>query len=546
MTGFLRNTPIRSKLRYIILATCCVSLLVACGTLFAIQFYLFRKNFIADMESTSRMIAMQSTGPCYLDSKTGGEELLKTLELKPGIVAAKLFRKDDEEPKSPKWVELASFGAFEKELEGRAPSGKDANWWSNHSLMYEFAIVLDQQHIGTLFVKCDYGRQSARLVNLFIAIFCMVLAISVFVAWVISIRLAQVISTPIQKLAETAHAIAEKDNYGLRAERMGNDEVGAFTDSFNFMLDQVQSRDSALKHEIEERERAERTLQQTQTQLVEASHQAGRAEVATGVLHNVGNVLNSVNVSASVISEKLNDNRLEKLQKTAALLLEKNGTLGAFISEDPKGKLIPSYLANLGSHLLSERKEALAELESLTRNIEHIKEIVAMQQSNAKVFGVVERVLPESLVDDAIRMVSMSLRRHQIELVRVVENSHPVEVDRHKVLQILVNLLRNAKHAMENANGEQRLITVTVRGDESRAVAISVVDTGCGIPQENLTKIFSHGFTTRKDGHGFGLHSSALAAQQMGGNLVVKSEGVGHGASFTLKLPPVYQEVATA
>jgi two-component system, NtrC family, sensor kinase len=546
MKNILRNTPIRSKLRYIILATCCVSLLVACGTLFAIQFYLLRKNFIADMESTSSLIATQSKGAVFLDDKKRGDEVLATLELKQGVMAAKLLRKNDDEPERPKWTELAGFGTFGKELENWVPSVKNSEWWSNHDLLFEFAIVFQKQHIGTLFVKCDYGQQSAQLVNLFVAIFCMVLAISVLVAWVISIRLAQVISEPIQKLAETAHAIAEKDNYHLRADKLGNDEVGAFTDSFNFMLDQVQSRDSALKHEIEERERAEKTLHQTQTQLVEASHQAGRAEVATGVLHNVGNVLNSVNVSAAMISEKLNDNRLEKLQRTAALLLEKNGTLAEFISADPKGKLIPSYLANLGTHLLSERKEALAELESLTRNIEHIKEIVAMQQSNAKVFGVVERVRPESLADDAIRMVSMSLRRHQIELVRVVENSHPVDVDRHKVLQILVNLLRNAKHAMETGNCDRRVITVTVRGDESGAVSVCIADTGCGIPQENLTKIFSHGFTTRKDGHGFGLHSSALAAQQMGGNLIVKSEGAGHGASFILQLPPVIQEVTTA
>jgi two-component system, NtrC family, sensor kinase len=546
MKSYLRNAPIRTKLRFIILATCCVSLLVACVTLFAVQFHFFRKNFITDMVSTSRMLAAQSIGALDFESESGANQILQTLLQKSAFTGAKLFvRNEDGANDNTALRELSAFGVIGSEIAPYLATKVEQQWWDGDSLMMACPIHFDGVHKGTLFVRCDYGKQSSHLLNLFFAISCMVLAISVLVAWGISVRLAQVISTPIQKLAETAHAIASQDKYHFRAEKMANDEVGAFTETFNFMLDQVEFRDTALRHEIAERERAEKLLQQTQTQLLEASHQAGMAEVATGVLHNVGNVLNSVNVSASVISEKLNDNRLEKLQRTAAMLIEKNGTLGDFISSDPKGKLIPGYLSNLGAHLITERKEALSELESLSRNIEHIKEIVAMQQSHARVFGMVERIRPEILVDDAIRMVAMSLRRHQVELVREVENSNLVDVDRHKVLQILVNLLRNAKHAMENSESDLRRVTVSVVGDKAGGVAISVTDTGCGIPAENLTKIFSHGFTTRKDGHGFGLHSSALAAQQMGGRLIVKSGGVGHGASFILELPPVNQDIAT-
>jgi len=261
------------------------------------------------------------------------------------------------------------------------------------------------------------------------------------------------------------------------------------------------------------------------------------AEVATGVLHNVGNVLNSVNVSAALISEKLNGDRLDKLRKTAELLAEKNGDIGEFIANDPKGRLIPSYLVNLGNHLVAERNDAVSELESLLRNIEHIKEIVSMQQSHARVFGLMERIEPEALVADAVRMISISLQRHQIDLTTQVIAPRPIEVDRHKVLQILVNLLRNAKHAMNDGDSDIRRITVVISGEDEKLVKITVADTGCGIPAENLTKIFSHGFTTRKGGHGFGLHSSALAAQQMGGRLTVSSAGPGTGASFTLELP---------
>ena len=523
------NSPIRSKLRFIILSTCIVSLLVACGVLFAVQFYFFRKNFIQEMASTAQVIAAQSMGAVDFEGRRAGEEILGTLKAKSGLISAQLFLRTGNG--------LAEIGKMGTDLSTRKRSPVPTRWWEGSDLFFEEPIIRDQEYIGALYLRAGYGQQARNLASLYLAIFCMVLAISVLVAWVISIRMGRLISVPIQKLAETARAIASSDNYDLRAEKLANDEVGAFTETFNFMLDQVQLRDTALRHEIDERQRAEHELQQAQTQLLEASHQAGMAEVATGVLHNVGNVLNSVNVSAALISQKLGGDRLEKLQKTATMMVEQNGNLANFITSDPKGRLIPAYLTNLGSHLLSERKDALAELESLARNIEHIKEIVAVQQSHARVFGVVERIRPEVLVNDAIRMVSVSLRRHQIDLICAVETSSYLEVDRHKVLQILVNLLRNAKHAMEGSESDIRRISVRVSEDETGAVLMTVSDSGCGIPAENLTRIFSHGFTTRKDGHGFGLHSSALAAQQMGGVLTVNSDGPGHGASFALKLP---------
>ena len=66
---------------------------------------------------------------------------------------------------------------------------------------------------------------------------------------------------------------------------------------------------------------------------------------------------------------------------------------------------------------------------------------------------------------------------------------------------------------------------------------ISYIDNGIGIPADNLTRIFGHGFTTRKEGHGFGLHSGALAAKELGGALTVESDGPGKGATFTLEFP---------
>jgi signal transduction histidine kinase len=176
------------------------------------------------------------------------------------------------------------------------------------------------------------------------------------------------------------------------------------------------------------------------------------------------------------------------------------------------------------------------ELVSLRRNIDHIKEIVAMQQSYAKVSGVKEFVEIASLVEDSLRMNLESFGRHSVEVIRKFETVPRMNVEKHKVLQVLVNLMRNAKHACQEVDRVGRQITVRVSNGADR-LKISVMDNGVGISPENLTRIFNHGFTTRKDGHGFGLHSGALAAKEMGGSLSVHSGGLGQGATFTLELP---------
>src|SRR5206468_3937091 len=123
-----------------------------------------------------------------------------------------------------------------------------------------------------------------------------------------------------------------------------------------------------------------------------------------------------------------------------------------------------------------------------------------------------------------------------VQAVREFKDVPDVTVDKQKVLQILVNLIRNAKHACDETGRPDKRLTLGIANGNGR-IKISVRDNGVGIPPENLTRIFNHGFTTRKDGHGFGLHSSALAAKEMGGSLSVHSEGQGRGATFILELP---------
>ncbi|MGD1089683.1 MAG: PAS domain S-box protein [Verrucomicrobiota bacterium] len=281
---------------------------------------------------------------------------------------------------------------------------------------------------------------------------------------------------------------------------------------------------------------AEAKLDQVHKQLMNASRQAGMAEVATSVLHNVGNVLNSVNVASSCVADSLRKSKAANLSKVVALLREHEADLGDFITNDSKGKQLPGYLAQLAEHLAGEQTAVLNELARLQKNIEHIMDIVAMQQSYAKTTGILESLPIVDLVEDALRMNVGAMERHQINLLREYSETPPVLVEKHKVLQVLVNLIRNAKYACDDSEKPDKQIVLRVTNGNGR-IKISVIDNGIGIPAENLTRIFNHGFTTRKNGHGFGLHSGALAAKEMGGNLAAFSEGPERGATFTLELP---------
>ncbi len=282
--------------------------------------------------------------------------------------------------------------------------------------------------------------------------------------------------------------------------------------------------------------RAELEREDLHRQLLDTSRQAGMAEVATGVLHNVGNVLNSVNVSATLVAEQVHRSTSAKLGKVVELLNQHEADLGAFLTDDPKGRVIPAYLAALAGQLAGEQTNAVTEVESLRKNIEHIKEIVAMQQNYAKLSGVAETMAVVDLVEDALRLNAGALARHGIEIVREYRDRPVATLEKHKVLQILVNLVGNAKYACDESGRIDKLITLRVTAGE-HGVTVAVIDNGVGISRENLTRIFAHGFTTRRHGHGFGLHSGALAARELGGTLTAHSDGPGLGARFVLELP---------
>jgi signal transduction histidine kinase len=282
---------------------------------------------------------------------------------------------------------------------------------------------------------------------------------------------------------------------------------------------------------------AERKLEAIHKDLVRASRIAGMAEVATSVLHNVGNVLNGINVSASLILDRLTKMKIGRVAELAKVLDEHKNDLPQFIATDPRGQQVAAFLKLLSENLEQERAGLRAEVDQLGLKIDHIKQIVSMQQNYSKVAGVVEKTDLVEIVEDAIRIHSGAYARHSVVVEKQYEAKPTVFVDRHKILQILGNLLSNAKYACDGSTKKDKKVVVRVETLPGNFVRMQVTDNGMGISKENLGRIFTQGFTTRREGHGFGLHGSALSAREIGGTLTVASDGPGEGATFTLEIP---------
>jgi PAS domain S-box-containing protein len=289
--------------------------------------------------------------------------------------------------------------------------------------------------------------------------------------------------------------------------------------------------------DVTERKEAENKLSEMHRTLLDVSRHAGMAEVATGLLHNVGNTLNSVNVSANIVTDRIRASRVGGLARATELLREHSEDLCTFLSTDPRGKQLPSYLIAMSEQLVEEQQALLAEQRLLTESIEHVKSIVSMQQEHARFSGVIELLSVPRLIDDALRLHTGAFERLGIEIRREYVEVPSILVDRHKLLQILLNLLSNARHALLDSGRPDKRLTIRVAPGSDGRLSIQVSDNGMGIAPEIVARLFTQGFTTKKDGHGFGLHISALAAAEMSGNLTCSSEGPGQGATFTIELP---------
>lgn len=518
-----RKGTLRGKLMTTVVLTALAGILFSSTTLFAYQLWSLRRQFRVEMSALARIVSDYLVAPVSFGDSSGMQDALAVLQSRPEIVRAELRQNDG--------TVLAHFGRSESDHEPWASPG-----FHGFHLQVAQQLVLLDEHLGELRIEATWRPVILSAVKSFIpALLAMIVFSGIGLALFTRYRVHSLLGG-LDSLTSSANRIASTGDYTVRPPVQSQDEIGTLTATFNHMLDQLQATDQTLRRlnqtlntEIAERKRLERAL-------VDSSRVAGMAEVATGVLHNVGNVLNSINVSAQLLRERVETSQLQGLHEVAEIVRPHLADPKDFFSSDARAPLLLQFVHELSDQLKVEQKLELQELQLLARNVEHVKEVVAAQQSFARTSGVLEPVDLAGLMEDALRINGSSLANHRIIVRRNFAPDATVETDRHRTLQILVNLVSNAIHAVKHNPFEDRRVDLEIRADEA-GFKLVVQDSGVGIAPEHLTRIFQHGFTTRKEGHGFGLHSGAIAARTLGGSLSAESEGLKCGARFTLFIP---------
>lgn len=355
------------------------------------------------------------------------------------------------------------------------------------------------------------------LVSLLVAAGCIMLGL-IFL-------LQRRVVTPIVSLKDHATNVASSGNLSARFASTRNDEVGALATEFDRMIER---------------------LAESQASLALASRQAGMAEVASGVLHNVGNAMTNATVSVSQLQRGLEQSRALGLVKAAALIKEHQHDLSSFLTLDARGKQLPEYLARLGESLNGEQRGLVDDVRRLQASLDHINEIIRAQQGLAIAPDVVETTQVSHVIAQAVLLVKPSFERHKVALRTFVEDDLVVRIDRARLQQVLVNLLTNALQACKGVEGDRRVVEVHVASETPSSYFIEVRDRGVGFDPANRQRLFAQGFTTRQGGHGVGLHFCANAARQMGGSISANSDGLDRGAAFRVELPLHAQEARLA
>ncbi|MBM3976388.1 MAG: HAMP domain-containing protein [Planctomycetes bacterium] len=343
------------------------------------------------------------------------------------------------------------------------------------------------------------------------------LASGLLLVLVLMLSLRRIVVGPLARLTEHAEAIGASDDLSRRLVVDRADEIGTLSREFDAMVGK---------------------LARSRQQVVETARAAGMSEIATGILHNVGNVLNSVNVAHELASTRVRESKSLLLEKLAGVVSERGADLSRWIASDAQGQRFAPFLLGLTKQISEERAVVVSELETLGEGIRHIRTLVDAQQAYATNGRLEEPVELEPELRRAIQLTESAPGAAKNVDVRVECTPGLVlHTDRHRLLDVLVNVVQNARQALAERCDGRPTIVLRASAGPSGIACIEIEDNGVGIAPEHMPQLFRHGFTTKRIGHGFGLHASANAATQLGGRISARSDGPGRGAVFTLELP---------
>jgi two-component system, NtrC family, sensor kinase len=516
-------------------------ILLACSAAFILNNLFFFKKFIhRNLESTAKILGQNLTPTLAFSDKPEATKILSSLKSEPSISSAYVLLANGSL--------FAQYGNITVESDSHYNERSGVTFDGSHAI-FSYKLSDQNEVQGFLYLNADLKVFLAEYKNflwIVVAVFVLGLLMSLILAHFIQRALSQ----PITLFAQTVQDITESGNYSLRMKKQTYSrpirEIETLSEEFNQMLNQIQLRDDKIRNTNTELELKveERTveLKEIQEVALQNAHSAGMAEIATGILHNIGNIMNSITTSANEITQVLQRTKMPGLLKANKLLEENVNQINHFLTEDSRGKALPEYYLRIGESLSNEQQRIKEELMAMSKKIVLIKDVIHTQQEYAKTGFFFEELSLAQVTDEILEMQRNAFTRHAIKLIKHYGDTPPVKVQRVKLAHILVNLIKNSKEAMQSKPPEEKQLTIEIGQDQNAGIFLKIKDTGEGIPDENLKRIFNHGFTTKQGGHGFGLHFCANAMTEMGGHLDVKSEGIGKGVSFTLIFPNKEQQ----
>ncbi|CAM2005572.1 ATP-binding protein [Acanthopleuribacter pedis] len=488
---------------------------------------------------------------------TGGERV-QLVAADGRIIAASGDRAPGQ--KQTRWRDFAGHARFQQEatsfaqdppgwLLGVDEGGRDAV--IGHAPLHTFSGIFSEAlaSLGCR-VVVSKSRQAAllgvtRSTKIAAVVGLIAMALSVFAAWLAATWVAK----PINELTLTAKAMVggdlEKD-----ARLAGTEELISLAQSFNTLMDRLREKIDDLEdtnRTLEDRvsERTEK-LRRAQKSLIDGAHYSGMAEVARGVLHNIGNVLNSLNVSVQTSLQLLQESQVTKLENINSLMSKTDAELTAFLADPAKREALAEYVSELVQSLQNENRLFSREVNQIREQAEIIRQsLLAQSKFTDRDLGYAERLDINEIIADLLYAEKEMLDRFHIQTSVDFGAVPAVAAMRTKLSYAVLTLLENAVDALADNPTRERHISVQT-ACIGEALHIRVGDNGKGIPEALRTKIFQYGFTTKPEGNGFGLHTCANALREMGGDVRAESEGPGRGAVFVLTLPLDAQAAASA
>ena len=289
----------------------------------------------------------------------------------------------------------------------------------------------------------------------------------------------------------------------------------------------------AVFHDMTDRIKTEEALAQAFAQ--------GRLEVVDTILHNIGNAINSVSVGIDIIHHQLTHDKLTlRLSALAKVVEQHQDDFSDYVKNDPQGQQVLPFLLTLAHDFTVVKEQWTATVQRIKDRSGHIVDIIRAQNSYNLTSGTHKDISLTAAISGAVRILQDSIDKRQIRIdIDCGSVPQEIRIQESQFHQMLVNLIKNSIEAIdelaESREGDEvpRIrFRAYIDGD---FLCLDITDSGIGIPAENINKIFSSGFTTKKQGTGLGLHSSANFVISSGGKIQALSEGKGKGTTIQIK-----------